>query len=61
MGLTTDELLKLIVPIVMIAISLMVRKNPKMEGKIVKWWGLLVLGLILLIFRLIQFYYRLSD
>ena len=61
MELTTDELLKLIVPIVMIAIALMVRKNKKYEGKIIKWWVLLILGLILLIFRLVKIYYLTSE
>jgi hypothetical protein len=57
MELTTDEILKLIVPIVMIGIALMVRKNSRYEGKIIKWWVLLILGLILLIFRLVKMFY----
>ena len=56
-GLTTEEILKLIVPIVMIGIAFMVRKNDKMEGRIIKWWVLLVLGIILLIFRLVKLFY----
>jgi hypothetical protein len=62
MELTLDEILKLIVPIIMIAISLMVRKNrEKMEGKIIKWWVLLILGLILLIWRLVQLFYLSAE
>lgn len=57
MGLSTDEILKLIVPIVMIGIALLVRKNTRYEGKIIKWWVLLILGIILLIFRLIRIFY----
>lgn len=55
--LTTNEILKLIVPVVMIGIAFMVRKNDKMEGRIIKWWVLLVLGIILLIFRLVKLFY----
>ena len=54
--LTTDEILKLIVPIVMIGIAFMVRKNDKMEGRIIKWWVLLILGIILLVFRLVRLF-----
>jgi hypothetical protein len=55
--LTTEEILKLIVPIVMIGIAFLVRKNDKMEGRFIKWWVLLVLGIILLIFRLVRLFY----
>jgi F0F1-type ATP synthase assembly protein I len=55
--LTTNEILKLIVPIVMIGIAFMVRKNDKMEGRLIKWWVLLVLGIILLIFRLVRLFH----
>ncbi len=61
MGLTTDEILKLIVPIVMIAIAFMVRKNNRFEGRIIKWWVLLILGVILLIFRLVRIFYIASE
>lgn len=49
--MTTDNIFRLLVPIVMIALSFYVKRKNRLEGKVVKWWVLLVLGIILLIFR----------
>jgi hypothetical protein len=57
MELTTDEILKLTVPVVMVAIAFVVRKNRRFEGRIIKWWVLLILGLILLVLRLVRIFY----
>lgn len=55
--LSMNEIVKLIVPMVMIGIAFMVRKNDRMEGRLIKWWVLLVLGIILLVFRLVRLFH----
>ena len=43
----TTALFKLLIPIVMIGMAFFVRRNKGLEGRIIKWWVLLVLGMIL--------------
>ena len=52
-------LFKLLIPIVMIGMAFIVRRNKRLEGRIIKWWVFLVLGMILLIFRLLRIFYML--
>mgnify|MGYP003668710503 CR=1 FL=1 len=55
--MSTEEIFKILLPIVLIGLSFFVRNKQKYEGRIIKWWVLLVFGIILLILRLVKFFY----
>jgi len=51
MNMNIDTVFRLLVPVVMIALSFYVRRKNQLEGKVFKWWVLLLLGVVLLFFR----------
>tara|TARA_R110001632_G_scaffold68401_1_gene160305 strand:- start:5458 stop:5631 length:174 start_codon:yes stop_codon:yes gene_type:complete len=55
--MSTEEIFKILLPIVLIGMSFFIRKKQKYEGRIIKWWVLLVFGIILLILRLVKLFY----
>ncbi len=51
MNMNIDTVFRLLVPVVLIALSFYVRRKNQLEGKVFKWWVLLLLGVVLLFFR----------
>jgi len=46
-----DTIFRLFIPVMLIALSFYVRRKNQLEGKVFKWWVLLLLGVVLLFFR----------